>query len=188
MNINSALYIAQEIDIPIQYYADFKSINECKCLLDNGIYRILITRMALEFPDTVRNLVKQYRPSRVCFCLITKNHSAEFKEIGKTIDRCEFARIVKNLGGDRLFWGDVNWMDSDNSSYFDDAADFAKKTGLKITLLNAANHPRQLWELNKLTSSGIDSVVMGKALYENKFPCQAIWRKIEAQLENNIIS
>jgi phosphoribosylformimino-5-aminoimidazole carboxamide ribotide isomerase len=46
--------------------------------------------------------------------------------------------------------------------------------------------PEQLWALQELKSIGIDSVVIGRALYENKFPCQGMWRSIEAKLEPDI--
>lgn len=183
LNINAALYMSQDIDIPIQYYADFRSIAECKCLLDNGIYRVLISRLALEYPDSVRGLIAKYRSSRVSFCVVTQNNSVSFSNIGIKTDINEFAKLVKTIGGDRLVWGDTDWMDSDGLEFLEDAAQFAQSSGLKITLLNAANNPRQLWRLNELTRYGIDSVVMGKSLYENRFPCQAIWRKIEAKLE-----
>lgn len=46
--------------------------------------------------------------------------------------------------------------------------------------------PEQLWELQRSAPANVDSVVIGRALYENRFPCQGIWREIEAKLEPQI--
>jgi hypothetical protein len=35
--------------------------------------------------------------------------------------------------------------------------------------------------LDELKDYGVDSVMVSKALYENKFPCQNIWRDLERQ-------
>ena len=48
--------------------------------------------------------------------------------------------------------------------------------------------PKQLWDLQQLTSIGLDSVIVGRALYENRFPCQRMWRTIEAKLEPSIVA
>ena len=36
--------------------------------------------------------------------------------------------------------------------------------------------------IQELEKYGVDSVVIGKPLYENRFPCQALWRLNELVL------
>jgi phosphoribosylformimino-5-aminoimidazole carboxamide ribotide isomerase len=38
--------------------------------------------------------------------------------------------------------------------------------------------------MQELEKCGVDSVIVGKALYENKFPCQALWRLNEKVLDD----
>jgi hypothetical protein len=33
--------------------------------------------------------------------------------------------------------------------------------------------------VQELEPLGVDSVMMSRPIYENKFPCQAIWREVE---------
>jgi len=55
----------------------------------------------------------------------------------------------------------------------------AEKVGIKITASGGISGYRDLISLLDLTSKGIDSVIIGRALYENKFPCQELWRIAE---------
>ena len=41
-----------------------------------------------------------------------------------------------------------------------------------------------LIKLQRNASEYVDSVIIGRALYENKFPCQRIWRVAEAGIFN----
>jgi phosphoribosylformimino-5-aminoimidazole carboxamide ribotide isomerase len=64
--------------------------------------------------------------------------------------------------------------------------EIADYSSMRITVGGGIGGPEQLWALQELRSIGIDSVVIGRALYENKFPCQGMWRSIEAKLEPDI--
>jgi len=35
-----------------------------------------------------------------------------------------------------------------------------------------------------LIPAGVDSVIVGRALYENRFPCQKLWRVAESGIFN----
>jgi phosphoribosylformimino-5-aminoimidazole carboxamide ribotide isomerase len=39
-------------------------------------------------------------------------------------------------------------------------------------------------DLQALIPIGIDSVIIGRALYENRFPCQKLWRLAESGIFN----
>jgi phosphoribosylformimino-5-aminoimidazole carboxamide ribotide isomerase len=54
---------------------------------------------------------------------------------------------------------------------------------MRITAAGGVSSPSHLWALQELQPLGLDSVIVGRALYENKFPCQKIWRQAEARLE-----
>jgi len=55
----------------------------------------------------------------------------------------------------------------------------ASETGLKITYAGGVSGVDDLTSLQKLHIIGVDSVIVGRALYENKFKCQKLWRLAE---------
>nr|MDA3843247.1 hypothetical protein [Candidatus Kapabacteria bacterium] len=55
----------------------------------------------------------------------------------------------------------------------------------RITIYQNVNNHDQLVGIQSMLKQRVDSVVIGKALFENRFPCQKIWREIEAELETD---
>ncbi|MDP2037461.1 MAG: HisA/HisF-related TIM barrel protein, partial [Ignavibacteria bacterium] len=56
----------------------------------------------------------------------------------------------------------------------------AEAAETKVTHSGGIGGSEDLLKLQREASSFVDSVIIGRALYENKFPCQKIWRVAEA--------
>lgn len=186
INRDEILTITHSIDIPVNLEARFGSIQECGFFLKNEIYRVILSREAIENPDGVKELIKKYTVSRIVFSLKVNNRIAYFKDLSLSISDSDYINTIKSLGISRLIYCDETWMASEDGPDYELLRRIAIESGIKITLFECINNPRQLWELDKLTPFGVDSVILGKSLYENKYPCQKIWRLIEAKVEPKI--
>jgi phosphoribosylformimino-5-aminoimidazole carboxamide ribotide isomerase len=58
--------------------------------------------------------------------------------------------------------------------------ELGEKTGMRITASGGITGLEELLKVQDLEKAGVDSVVIGRALYENKFSCQGLWRRCEA--------
>jgi phosphoribosylformimino-5-aminoimidazole carboxamide ribotide isomerase len=67
---------------------------------------------------------------------------------------------------------------------FEAIKEMAVKSGMKITASGGVSSFKDLIRMQELEKFSVDSVIVGKALYENKFPCQALWRMNEKELED----
>ena len=61
----------------------------------------------------------------------------------------------------------------------------AELTGAKVTHAGGIRNKDELMDIQKLIPIGVDSVIVGRALYENRFPCQKLWRVAESGNFNN---
>lgn len=183
LNMNMILFLSQAVDIPIQVFSNFKNLDECYSLLNNGVYRIIIDELAYLDPEGVKSLIENYTPSRIVCSIYSKGGDLIFDKADKNVSDLEFAEHVKSLGANRIIFGNEDWERKCEGPDLDMLIMFAEKTGMRITIANGVNSPEKLWEINKLVKYGIDSVIIGDGLYSNKFPCQKIWRKVEAELE-----
>jgi len=52
---------------------------------------------------------------------------------------------------------------------------------LRITASGGVGGLEDLLRVQELEQYGVDSVVIGRALYQNRFACQALWRMCEAR-------
>ena len=102
------------------------------------------------------------------------------------LDVKEIINLAQSLGMNRIMYADTPWEGTLHGPDLDILKDIAQHSSMRITVGGGIGGPEQLWALQELRSFGIDSVVIGRALYENKFPCQEMWRSIEAKLEPDI--
>ena len=171
-NRDDIVKFTQSVDIPISYYRKFKDKNECEYYLNNGIYRtVLSSDSDLSF-DEIKELTNKYTPSRIIYYLKSANGSINEDE-----------NLFQNLTDSGINRLQIN---NDSGSFSDETIlqnlPFLKNK-FRITLYGGVDSYKALAALLNLNHYGIDSVIIGKPLYENKFPCQKIWRLIEAELE-----
>ncbi len=188
-NFDKIIQFSKAVDIPIQVKAKFDDIEDCEFFLDNGIYRVIICDLGFSKPNDVRDLIKKYLPSRVAFCLHAHNGKIHIDKTDQTMTDREYIHYAKGLGADRIMYHDTKWETIGSPPDFHDLKRLTKDLSIKITLANGISSVQQLWELNRIVTEArfslntVDSVIIGKPLYENLFPCQKIWRLAESRLE-----
>ncbi len=174
------------IEIPVQLLTKFADKTECSRWLDEGVYRIIIHDLIMLDPDSVSALIEEYGPSRICAGAIT----SEGKVIGnwrdvKAVDTVEYANRAAQLGINRLFFTDRKYEGELHGPNYQELHRLAMETPLHITAAGGVANVQHLWKLQEMEAEGIDSVVIGRAFYENKFPCQQLWRDIEVDRLHN---
>jgi phosphoribosylformimino-5-aminoimidazole carboxamide ribotide isomerase len=179
--------IVRSVDIPVQLFSSCSTIEECEFWLENGIYRIILSVLPFKNGEAVTKLIQKYTPSRVVMGIRAENgmiggHPA-FPEM--SVEEC--ALFAKSLHFKRIVYTDVNWEGKLSGPDFPVLKNIAETSGLRITAAGGVASPEHLWALQQLEPFGVDSVVIGRALYENRFPCQKIWRLAEAELEPHIV-
>ncbi len=182
--INAILFISNQLDIPVQVSSDFSDVEECRLLLENGIYRVVIGDLLLSQPEKVKELVDEYTPSKIVFGIETQNGLFQSKYLKKHIHYDKFIKKMIKAGGNRILFGEKDWKLKPDSADSELLYQISKKYNLRVTCVGGINSPEKLWGISKYSLKGIDSVIIGKPLYDNVFPCQAIWRFAESQLEN----
>lgn len=189
-NLKAIANVVKTIDIPIQYVTRIHTIGEAEKLLDAGIYRIFVDDILLRQPLKLRELVNKYSPSRVATFFLFR--------YGKLIptDKCnelsvqDWVDLAKDAGINRILYADKEILIDNKEFDFDKLFEFAKSTRMKITIVEGIHSSKLLRRFGNAFPPYIDSVAMGRALWENSFPCQKMWRMVEAELEkdNNVIT
>jgi phosphoribosylformimino-5-aminoimidazole carboxamide ribotide isomerase len=184
MNYDAIIELAKTIDSPFQVMTNFKTFEECSYLIHNRIRRIVIKDVLFNNPSLVKDLIHEYSPS--CFAFYLKNKNNKFHDGTKDIRLSprEVLNFIKGIGGNRIFYSNDDWYTKKEGIETDEVIEYANQLKFKITLMNGIYHSQQLWDLEKLAVVGVDSIVLGEAMYNNYFPCQKIWRMVEADDKN----
>jgi phosphoribosylformimino-5-aminoimidazole carboxamide ribotide isomerase len=179
-NYDDVIAIAAGVEIPVQLVTRFATADECRMRLDGGIYRIIVHDLIQHDPEGVRGLIASYGASRVCAGVITRKGrvTPTWREV-EAIDSVEFAALAQEMGITRLLFSDRDYEGVLRGPNIAELRRIAATTTMRITAAGGVATVEHLWALQEMEPLGIDSVVIGRAFYENRFPCQELWRDVE---------
>ncbi|MGA2668102.1 MAG: HisA/HisF-related TIM barrel protein [Ignavibacteria bacterium] len=174
--------IVDKIGIPVQLGGGIRTIEIAKQLIDElGIYRLVLGTAVVEKLDLVEQMIDTFTPSKIIVSIDVRD--GYFVKTGWTkktnITALDIALQMKSLGIARIIYQDVSRVGTLAGPDIDGLKEIAIKTAMRITAAGGIGSYKDLEKVMDLEPFGVDSVMMSRAIYENKFPCQAIWREIE---------
>lgn len=174
--------ICESVVIPVEFGGGISSFDEAQEAMDLGVTRLVIGSLAYTNPTEFDKIVKQFGTSRLSAAIDIINNKAAIHGRREVIDLSplEYAKRLENAGIKRVVVTDVSKNGMLNGANIELSKLIAENTNLKVTHSGGVTKREELIELDALTNIGIDSVIIGRALYENKFACQKIWRLAES--------
>ncbi len=174
--------MVKTVDIPVELGGGLRTFEEIKRAFDAGIYRVVISTMVIENPDEAKRIIETYGPSKVILGIDAKNGIVKTKgwAADSGLTAISVALNAKALGFKRVAYTDILLSGMMRGVNMDALHTLAEKTGMRITASGGISSLDDLLKLQEMESLGVDSVVIGRALYENKFACQELWRLCEA--------
>ncbi|MEE9224623.1 MAG: 1-(5-phosphoribosyl)-5-[(5-phosphoribosylamino)methylideneamino] imidazole-4-carboxamide isomerase [Bacteroidota bacterium] len=181
-NIETIRQIVQSVDIPIQLGGRLSSSEDITmALVELGVYRVVLSGEAEV--SLIRRLIDEHGPPKIVVSIEAKDGivRARGRNKGAHLTASSLALKMKEIGVSRIVYTDVMNGDALNGPNFEAIRLFAEKTGLRITAAGGVRGLEDLLKLQELEPFGVDSVIIGRALYENRFSCQGLWRTVEAE-------
>lgn len=185
-NIKIIEKICSSIVIPVEFAGGIRNLEDAKMIFDCGVSRIAINTTAIEDKKEFDKIFQLYGPTKVVICLdivddelVTRGRK---KRTG--INYIDFTKEMARIGVDRFIVTDVNrngLLKGPNITY---SLNVARASGCKVTHSGGIRNKDELMDLQSLIPEGVDSVIIGRALYENRFPCQKLWRLAESGIFN----
>ena len=181
--------ITETVGVPIQLGGGIRTFEIAEQLIKElGVYRIVIGTSAIDNIDLVKKIIEEFGKSKVAISVDVRDGFLVKDGWGNVtnIHALEFAFGMKKLGVERIIYQDVARVGTLTGPDIEGLKQMAIETGLKVTAAGGISNYQDLMKVQELEKHGVDSVMMSRALYENKFPCQAIWRmqeKIDTSLD-----
>ncbi|MCB0722334.1 MAG: 1-(5-phosphoribosyl)-5-[(5-phosphoribosylamino)methylideneamino] imidazole-4-carboxamide isomerase [Ignavibacteriae bacterium] len=183
-NYGTIKEIVDTVDIPVQLGGGIRNFDNAKRIIEElGVYRIVLGTAAIVNPDIVERILSDYSPSKLVVGIdekmnnVVKNGWIEYANITPL----EFAMRMDSMGVQRIVYQDVTRVGNFSGPHIERLKEIGENTKLKITSAGGIGNYKHLKMLEELKDYGVDSAMVSKALYENKFPCQNIWRDIERE-------
>ncbi len=185
-NFNIVEEICSSVIIPVEFAGGIRTLEDANMIIDKGISRLVIGTMAIENRNEFIKLFELYGPSKIAVSLDIINDEMVIRgRRTKTgIKYFDFASEMKSIGVERFIVTDViknGMMEGPNLEL---TKHIASITNVRITHSGGVRNKDELMDIQMLIPDGVDSVIVGRALYENRFPCQKLWRVAESGIFN----
>jgi phosphoribosylformimino-5-aminoimidazole carboxamide ribotide isomerase len=183
-NLEIIRRMVESVDIPIQVGGGVRSVQDIQALFDVGVYRVVVGTAAVENPAFMERLIQTYGTRKVA--VVIESWDGRIRTGGgrrqSDLSPVDLALRMKSIGVSRILFSSVEsqtrtkWLDLKG------LRSIAERASLRITAQGGVRNYKDLIGLQELESIGVDSVIIGQPLYENRFPCQHLWRINEQNL------
>ncbi|KUO62397.1 1-(5-phosphoribosyl)-5-((5-phosphoribosylamino)methylideneamino)imidazole-4-carboxamide isomerase [bacterium BRH_c32] len=183
-NLKFIQQICEAVIIPVEFGGGLSTYDEIKKTLDAGIYRVVIGSMAYDNPKEFQKALDHFTPTKIVAAIDVINDEVVVhgRKIHTGIKPLDFAIRLKEMGVTRFTVTDVMRNGMLTGPNVELSKKIAMTTGCKVTHSGGISGYNDLKSLKDAAGTLIDSVIIGRALYENRFPCQKIWRVAESGL------
>ncbi len=183
-NFNLLGEICESVIIPVQFGGGITSLEEAKEVFNLGAFRLVIGSLAYDKPNEFKKILEHFGPQKISAAIDVINNEVVVhgRKIKTGITPVKYAKKLSAMGVNRFVVTDVFRNGMLQGPNIELSKSIAEITNAKITHSGGITDYSDLANLKNLTSSCIDSAIIGRALYENKFPCQKLWRIAETDI------
>jgi phosphoribosylformimino-5-aminoimidazole carboxamide ribotide isomerase len=144
---------------------------------------VVVGAMIVEKPDEAQRAIDRFGPSKTVLGIdAVDGIVAERGRARSThLTAMTVALNAKLMGFRRIEYTELRSDGSLRGVNLKILRELGEKTGMRITASGGITSLEELLQIQELSSVGVDSVVIGRALYENRFSCQQLWRRCEAR-------
>jgi phosphoribosylformimino-5-aminoimidazole carboxamide ribotide isomerase len=170
--------ICESVDIPVQLGGGIRSLDAIETALDMGVYRVVIGTAAVREPELISEAIERFGCRRVVVSIDAEDGEARVEgwTEGGGVDAVKLALDMEQRGVRRFVYTDISrdgTMEGPNVKAYRTLGQHL--TEANITASGGVGGYDDLLRIEELEPYGIDSVIVGRALYENAFPCQQFW-------------
>ncbi len=162
--------IVRALDIPVEVGGGVRAPEDVQELLDMGVYRVVVGRSFAGGLEGIEEAVGRFGASRIVVGLRAPAGAADDPAAIPDIAAGLEARGVRRFVYSDV--GDDGTLSGPNLDAYREIADRLQRA--HITAAGGVTGYRDLLALGALMPK-VDSVIVGRALYENRFPCQQFW-------------
>jgi phosphoribosylformimino-5-aminoimidazole carboxamide ribotide isomerase len=178
--------ICSSVVIPVEFAGGVRNLEDSNEILNTGVCRIAINTMAVENRKEFIKVIENHGPIKIAISLDIKDEELLIR--GRStrtgINYRDFAQEMMGYGISRFIVCDITRNGTLTGPNIQLSQEVAELTGAKVTHAGGIRNKDELIDIQKLIPVGVDSVIVGRALYENRFPCQKLWRVAESGIFN----
>jgi phosphoribosylformimino-5-aminoimidazole carboxamide ribotide isomerase len=169
-NREVARRIIETVGIPVQFGGGLRELLDVRELIESGAARVVVGTLALESTEMLTRLVELFG-ARVAVGIDARGGRVVTRgwEKQEDVTAVELAARVAALGVSRIIYTDVARDGMLEGVNAEQTCAVALASGLPVTASGGVSSLADIERLKTACGTRIDSVIVGKALYEKRF-------------------
>jgi phosphoribosylformimino-5-aminoimidazole carboxamide ribotide isomerase len=163
--------ISSQISVPIEVGGGVRSLADIEALLEYaGARYVIIGTLAVEQPDALREAVSKFGDS-IIVSIDARGVEVATRAWTKSaqVNALSLAQQVAAMGVSRIIYTDITRDGLLAGPNYEMTRQIALVSGVRVTASGGVSSLEDIAQLSQLESDGVDSVIVGKALYEGRF-------------------
>lgn len=177
-NLQIIKRINGEIGIPLEVGGGIRSFADIEFILRNvGARYCILGTVAVEQPELLKEAIANFGDAIVVGIDARDGQVATRGWTEATrVDAVELACEVARLGVKRIIYTDIARDGRLQGPNLEATVEIARRSGARVTASGGVSSLDDITRLSEIESDGVDSVIIGKALYENRFTLEQALR------------
>jgi phosphoribosylformimino-5-aminoimidazole carboxamide ribotide isomerase len=172
--------IVAAVDVPIEFGGGIRSREEVQHLCDLGVARVVLGTVAAESPAHLRGFVNRFS-SQICVGIDARDGHVMTRgwETATRVAAIDFARVVAGCGVERIVYTDIARDGMLTGPNVEQTLAVVRAANVRVTASGGVSNLDDIKQLRDAGEPLLDSVIVGKALYEGKFKLEEALRIAE---------
>lgn len=165
--------IIRALEIPVQFGGGLRSVHDVQQMIEYGAAQVVIGTLAAESPETLEKFVQLFG-FRIAVGIDARDGYVVTRgwEKQERISSIELAQRVADAGVDRIVYTDVSRDGTLQGVNLEQTCAIARESAISVTASGGVSSLVDIDHLKSAQDCGVDSVIIGKALYEGRFTLQ----------------
>lgn len=162
--------ILESVDVAIEFGGGIRSPEDAQSLANQGVTRMILGTVAAESPDSLKTYVDRFA-SKICVGIDARDGRVMSRgwETSTPLDAVDLARTVASCGVERIIYTDITRDGTLVGPNIEQTLAVVRAANVRVTASGGVSSLDDIKRLRDADDSRLDSVIVGKALYEGKF-------------------
>jgi len=162
--------LVREAGIPIQFGGGIRNVDDIQELIEQGVSRVILGTLATESLDALKIIVERFDDA-VAVAIDARNGRVMSRgwESMTESSAIELSAKVASVGVKRIIYTDIGRDGMLSGVNIDQTNAVARSSSVSVTASGGIGSLDDIRNLGQLADPLVDSVIIGKALYEGRF-------------------
>lgn len=173
LNRSALQTILRTVDAPVQFGGGVRESEDIRRLIDAGVTRVVLGTIAAESSETLEEFAVEFG-QKVCVAIDARAGNVLVRGWQTTTElkATELAKIVAAAGVDRIIYTDTVRDGMLTGPNIEQTIAVARASRRRVTASGGISSLNDIKLLRDANEPLLDSVIVGKALYEQRFSLQ----------------